>query len=284
MPIPAELTSYNNEADFRERFVIPLLHRLGFSVVTNFHGQREFGKDVVFAEVDRWGQVAYHGLQAKFVDSISQGGPIRDLIIDAEEAYANPFTHPQTGASHRISDFFAVNGGTIPDNAREHFFNTLQPKFGANVRLIDGLGLLSLDRWAAFNRGSFIKERIIGLLLELQSNRSQGNALTKALTAFVAGSGYPLARLRLPATLAVLEQPLILEDAFINTLQGYWHYARSVNDLIDAADTVLNVPDYVKLRVNTAIELISKLDESAQIIEVIARARLLELGSTVAAL
>ena len=44
MTIPNTLSQFTDEADFRDRFVIPLLHRLGFSVVVNYHGQREFGR------------------------------------------------------------------------------------------------------------------------------------------------------------------------------------------------------------------------------------------------
>ena len=52
MAVPVELRTFENEADFRDRFVMPLLHRLGFSVVVNYHGQR-------FGEIDRFGHVLY---------------------------------------------------------------------------------------------------------------------------------------------------------------------------------------------------------------------------------
>ena len=76
MAIPNELKIFANEADFLARFIIPLLYRLGFSVVVNYHGQREFGRDLVLGEIDRFGHVLYYGLQAKYVDSLSQA-PIR---------------------------------------------------------------------------------------------------------------------------------------------------------------------------------------------------------------
>ena len=39
--------------DSQEPLLIPLLQRLGFSLVFNYHGRAEFGKDLIFAEVDR---------------------------------------------------------------------------------------------------------------------------------------------------------------------------------------------------------------------------------------
>ena len=56
-------------------------------------------------------------------------------------------THPQTGAKHRISCFYAVNAGTV---SNEVFFSLLQNKHGDNVRPLEGRDLLALDRSAAF--------------------------------------------------------------------------------------------------------------------------------------
>ena len=64
MAIPGEFT-YADEAGFITRFVLPLLQRLGYSLVVNYHGTREFGKDLVFGEIDRFGHVVYHGMQVK---------------------------------------------------------------------------------------------------------------------------------------------------------------------------------------------------------------------------
>ena len=45
MPIEKSL-DFQNGADFTSRFLVPLLRRLGYSVVAEYHGQREFGKDL----------------------------------------------------------------------------------------------------------------------------------------------------------------------------------------------------------------------------------------------
>ena len=64
--IPAELT-FEDEGAFREQFLIPLFLRLGFSTVMNYHGNREFGKDLILGDVDRFQHVVYFGVQAKYV-------------------------------------------------------------------------------------------------------------------------------------------------------------------------------------------------------------------------
>ena len=51
MSIEAEFKAFANEAEFTSRFLVPLLRRLGYSVVDEYHGQREFGKDLVFGEI-----------------------------------------------------------------------------------------------------------------------------------------------------------------------------------------------------------------------------------------
>jgi hypothetical protein len=62
--IPAQLLFQgdNKEFQFRDTFVMPLLIRLGFGVVVNYHGQREFGRDVIFGDLDRFGHVVYYGM------------------------------------------------------------------------------------------------------------------------------------------------------------------------------------------------------------------------------
>ena len=55
MAFPAEF-QFANEDDFVQRFVIPLLQRPGFSVIANYHRSHgELGKNLVFAEIDRFG-------------------------------------------------------------------------------------------------------------------------------------------------------------------------------------------------------------------------------------
>ena len=68
----AELASYANEMESVQRFLVPLLGRLGFGIVVNRHGQSEAGMDLIVGEIDRFAHVRYHGVQAKFEASIGK--------------------------------------------------------------------------------------------------------------------------------------------------------------------------------------------------------------------
>jgi hypothetical protein len=144
MAIPKEFT-FASEEDFVQRFLIPLLHRLGFSVVANYHRtQGELGKDLVFAEIDRFGHIRYRGLQAKYIESIGLSA-VETLIQDCRQAFANPFTRPHTHTAERIQTFYAVNGGSISEDARQHFFGSVGQPLATCARVLDGKALLALD-------------------------------------------------------------------------------------------------------------------------------------------
>ena len=237
---------------------MPLLHRLGFSIVVHFHGSREFGKDLVFGEIDRFGHVRYHGLQAKYVDSIGIN-TVEDLIFDCRQAFVNPFRHPHTGAEERISTFYAVNGGSISDQAREHYFNSLGHPYGGNVRLIDGKGMLALDRWSAANRSQTLVPDLNGLLIELNYNRLLGNKLTQIFQDYIQVHGFgtnvskpnpvPANRFRIYATARYLERPFFVEPIPAGEIEAYWEHVSLSNAAMDrlvGLTTVAHVDNVVE--------------------------------------
>jgi hypothetical protein len=196
MPIEPSL-NFQNEADFTSRFLVPLLRRLGFSIVAEYHGQREFGKDLVFDEIDRFAEVAYHGLQAKYRDSISQSDS-EGLIVDCRQAFRNPFRNPNTGAEHRISTFVVANAGNISENARTSFFNAVtDSEHGGAVKMLDGKSLLALDRWATIKRVEDVGEVLSGLLIELQFNFTLFDAMEPMFRQFIANPAAPFPAERL---------------------------------------------------------------------------------------
>jgi hypothetical protein len=228
MAFPAEFR-YVNEDDFIQRFLIPLLQRLGFSLVVNYHGSSELGKDLIFAEVDRFGHVRYHGLQAKYEPSISLN-QVESLISDCRQAFANPFTHPQTGTVERISSFYAVNGGSLGSEAVTHYFNSLRPSFGGNVQMLQGKDLLSLDRWASVNQVNSVGNRVAGLLLEIRYNRDMLFHISDALRQNV---NRPLERFRIDASAAYLCCPALPNALNVDAVNSYWHLCAACNKTLD---------------------------------------------------
>lgn len=167
MPIPPELTTFQDEGTFRSQFIVPLLYRLGFSVVVGYHGQREFGRDLIFGEIDRLGHVLYYALQVKYLPVINQNDS-HGLVQDARESFAHDFHHPHKQTEERICRFYVANAGTIAANARDNFFAILERPMGSNSVLLDGPALLSLDRFAALNRGAMTRELLSGSLVEIR--------------------------------------------------------------------------------------------------------------------
>ncbi len=242
---------FNDEADFVARFLDALLRRLGFSVVIPYHGKREFGRDLIFAEIDRFRQVAYHALQGKYVDAIHQGDS-KGLIDDCEEAFRHPFTNPTTGEQHYITTFVIANGGSFTDNARENFFvaTTHAERIG-QVRLLDGRTLLSLDRWASFGTVQQVGEILSGLLIEVRYNRQMGMFISGELGKYIKDEQHPIPswRLRKEACSHYLHKPLV--PNLIQT-ENVMKYIQSIEGFDYSVDRLLSFGPVRQMRVKIA--------------------------------
>lgn len=235
MTIPAELATYANEADFRDRFLVPLIRRLGYFTVDIYHGPGEFGRDLIFAEIDRFNDVIYHGLQAKFESSIGQGDSM-GLVDDCREAFLQPFRHPRTGATHHISRFYIANAGTFSDNAKSNIFQAaMQNQNAGHVRLLDGPKLLELDRWASVNRVDGIGSLLMGLRHELANNAQRLAQLTVQLGAIVEAEKTPigLGRLFTVSGNAYLQRPWLARQIDPLVVREYVENALFLNLLLD---------------------------------------------------
>ena len=82
---------FKDEADFREKFVKPLLNRLGFYGVSEQHGTQEFGKDFVFSELHRLGGMRHYAAQVKHEKKINQGKSVDELLSQVRQAFTRPF-------------------------------------------------------------------------------------------------------------------------------------------------------------------------------------------------
>lgn len=243
MAIPKEFV-FANEDDFVQRFLIPLLHRLGFSVVANYHRTHgELGKDLVFAEIDRFGHIRYCGLQAKYEESIGLSA-VETLIQDCRQAFANSFTHPHTHTAERIQTFYAVNGGSISDDARQHFFGSVGHPMAACARLLDGQSLLALDRWAAANRSLATLADLNGLLLEMAFNRKLASLIMSPLEQLLQSQDgvepsrvmtNPLFpnRFRVNAAAQYLQRPFFVQAVPAEQVEAYWENLILCNAMLD---------------------------------------------------
>jgi hypothetical protein len=275
MSIPKEF-SFENEDEFIQRFLIPLLHRLGFSVVANYHRTHgELGKDLVFAEIDRFGHIHYSALQAKYQESIGLSA-VETLIQDCRQAFANPFTHPHTHTVERIQTFYAVNGGSISDDASQHFFGSIGHPLATCTRLLDGKTLLTLDRWAAANRSSALLPEINGLLLEIAFNRRLANQIVPPLeqllqsqvgvepSRIMTNPVFPN-RFRVNATAHYLERPFFLNTLPAEQVETYWESAVLCNAMLDRCIGVTTV-GVVTANVKRVVEKIPHVTQTGDVL------------------
>lgn len=285
MAIPAQLLyqGENKEFQFRDTFVMPLLIRLGFGVVVNYHGQREFGRDVIFGDVDRFGHVVYYGMQIKYESSISLGDS-HSLIQDAEQATHNPFKHPQTGREEFISCFYVANAGDISEQARVNFFSTVTRRGIRDARLLDGNALVLLNKAAALNRNANVQERLTGLLQEVRRNRSVVAKLVQDLPAFAddfATKPFPFQRCRNSASGGYLNAPFAVPNLPIDIVDQYWEIIRMLNDIADSIGVPgLVTREYRKERAKGFVTLASQADSHGMLIERAVIEMLTQLGSS----
>ncbi len=233
MSIKSEFELYReprkSEENFIQKFLKPLLQRLGFYSVRDYHGTKEFGKDLVFAEIDKFAEISYHGLQAKFEESIGLS-MAEELVADAMQAFANPFTHPSTHHTHRITTFVAVNAGSVSEQARTHFFNRMGPHAGS-CRVFDGKDILTMDRAAYLGRGQLITETLDGLLFRIGHNRNLVNMIVSGLN--VEPRQMHLSRLSDSACAAYLIRPLSNMGVSVDVVTLYTNQVRMLNKCID---------------------------------------------------
>jgi hypothetical protein len=281
MALLPEFATYADENDFVQRFLVPLLGRLGFGIVVNHHGQSEAGMDLIIGEIDRFAHVRYHGLQAKFEGSIGKAA-CHGLVQDATEAFAAEFVHPQTGARQRISCFYAVNAGAVSDDARSLFFSLLQSKHGDNVKLLEGRDLLALDRSAAI-RGESTRNVLVALLMETRRIAASLNRLQPRLQAIVDGDGngvvYPVERLRLVAIEAWLAGPVLVSKLPVKQIEDLQSFGSAFNRSLDeAGSSPMHTVVSIKVPAAKALRLLPQVAAGSTAVEAAIAGELALLG------
>jgi hypothetical protein len=223
---------YSNEAEFRANFVKPLLNRLGFFLVTDYHGRREFGKDFVFSELHRFGGVRHYAAQVKHERTIGLGKAVDDLLTQVNQAFANPFTLPDSHQSAYISAIYVFNSGSITDEAKDDLINRLgRERYGENVYFLDGERLDSLNTWATYQEDKEARHRLTGLKLQLRLNSLIWKSIEDSLK--TAGKFREARGPILTAVESFLTAPLFPEDINLDDLAQIWQDAR----IIDAINT-----------------------------------------------
>lgn len=220
---------FSDEASFRTDFVRPLLNKLGFFLVTEYHGRREFGKDFVFSELDRFGGIRNYGAQVKHARTIGLGSAIDDLVTDTNQAFANPFTLADSQEDEYICAFYIFNSGSITPEAKDDLINRIKiAPYKGNVHLLDGARLDSLNRWATFQNDQNIRHRLLGLRNQLTMNIKIWDSIREDAEreTFKEARGPILAGIE-----AFLSLPIFPERISENDVMQLWQHARIIHSI-----------------------------------------------------
>ena len=162
---------FKDEAEFREKFVKPLLNRLGYYGVSEQHGTQEFGKDFVFSELHRLGGMRHYAAQVKHEKRINQGTSVDGLLSQVRQAFAKPFKRADSPRDCHVSAVYVFNSGEITTNAKEQLLNELErERYGDNVHFLDGERLEALNEWATLQSDANARARLLGLRSALRFN------------------------------------------------------------------------------------------------------------------
>ena len=123
------------EVEWTKEVLIPLLRRVGFRRVEFTHGILEAGRDVVFADYDKFGLQRYYAAQVKCgnLQARSETQEIRTIIDQVTNAYETPYRDVATGTEHCISDVYLIVNGKVTESAKQ----LLYPKTGPWLSIID---------------------------------------------------------------------------------------------------------------------------------------------------
>jgi len=213
---------FKDEAEFREKFVKPLLNRLGFYGVSEQHGTQEFGKDFVFSELHRLGGMKHYACQVKHEEIINQGTSVDGLLSQVRQAFARPFKRADSPRECHVSAVYVFNSGEITANAKEQLLSELErERYGDNVHFLEGDRLEALNEWATLQNDANARARLLGLRSALRFiiatlDKYQLEGTPDALPMFIQGIEL------------YLSEPVNCDDQLLVSLFKLWQYLQLV--------------------------------------------------------
>lgn len=133
-------TAYEkDEPLFTKEVVIPVLRRMGFQSVRYNHGVTEYGRDVLFSEVDKFSRVRHYAAQVKAgsIDA-SNGTLLNQLIAQIDDAFAMPIKGAGKARLLHIAEVFVICSGRISEGAVERLNQKLDPRLAGSLHFLDG--------------------------------------------------------------------------------------------------------------------------------------------------
>lgn len=136
------------ESDFRRDLLIPLLFRMGFKSVTEYHGCSERGKDIICFDVDKLGERRYLAIVAKVCDltgSASSNRGLSEIVCQVEQCF-NEAYHDLWGMRTITMDqvWIVTTGRVVPGAADSVIGKLEKSNLSKLVRILHGDQLVTL--------------------------------------------------------------------------------------------------------------------------------------------
>lgn len=125
-----------SEADFRRLVLVPLLNKLGFMGVFEFHGGRELGKDIVAWQANKLGNRENIAVVAK-ADKISGTQGSGAVAGQVRQALNAPYADPHTGESLKVNKVTIMTNKSAPEVARAQVRAHLEDHIVSRLDMMD---------------------------------------------------------------------------------------------------------------------------------------------------
>lgn len=138
-----------NEVLFQKEFLGPLFRRMNFTEVIYTHGPREYGKDYVLSEIDKFGNVLYTAIQAKSGDIRSSDNKlIEKLVSQATSSFKIPYKTDDTELKRYTNKCIIAASGSITEQAKLEIRSRLPIEINTSLFFLGKNDLLTLlDRY-----------------------------------------------------------------------------------------------------------------------------------------
>ena len=123
-----------DEQTFTVQILLPLFRSMGFENVKYNHSNLEFGKDITFSEIDKFGVDRNYGVQVKAGDLSGEAGSLVDKIIaQIDDAFKLSYIDTMNRDERRITDIVIAISGRFTHNAEKKI---LQKVKQSNIRFL----------------------------------------------------------------------------------------------------------------------------------------------------
>lgn len=134
-----------DEKELSKKILVPLLREMGYKSVQYVCGSDEFGRDIIFYELDKFNNQRWMGAQVKNIKihgtSSKSKGNVQEIVNQIQEAFNNPFFDTSSNKEEYLKDMYVVTSKEITPIAKQSIKNKFRNQ---NVHFIDGQKLLEL--------------------------------------------------------------------------------------------------------------------------------------------